>query len=111
MALEPASLNRLLAHLVTHQTWAGTEVCGEFLAKVRHVYLEGRFQTRIWKGPEGDKRTAIGVAANQMQILDPAPKNGNGAKTARFSKRVEPVDEGDNPFAELGSEAAEQGPF
>ena len=76
------------------------EVCGEYLNKGRHIYLEGRLQTRKWKGPEGEKRTAIEVVANQMQILDRAPQNGNGAKAAESSKPAEPVDEGDNPFNE-----------
>ena len=74
------------------------EVCGEYLSKGRHIYLEGRLQTRKWKGPEGEKRTAIEVVANQMQILDRAPQNGNGAKAAESSKPAEPVDEGDNPL-------------
>jgi single-strand DNA-binding protein len=87
------------------------EVCGEFLNKGRHVYLEGRLQTRKWKGPEGEKRTAIEVVANQMQILDRAPKNGNEAKAAESSKRVEPIDESDNPFNELESETTDQVPF
>jgi hypothetical protein len=42
-----------------------------------------------------------------MQILDRAPKNGNGAKAAETSKPAEPVDEGDNPFNEPGSETTE----
>jgi single-strand DNA-binding protein len=87
------------------------EVCGEYLNKGRHVYLEGRLQTRKWKGPEGEKRTAIEVVANQMQILDRAPKNGNGAKAGESSKPSEPADESDNPFSEPGSEATEQIPF
>ncbi len=81
------------------------EVCGEYLNKGRHVYLEGRLQTRKWKGPEGEQRTVIEVVANQMQILDRAPKNGNGTKAAEISKPDEAVDEGDNPFNEPGSEA------
>jgi len=76
------------------------EVCGEFLAKGRHIYLEGRLQTRKWKGPEGEKRTAIEVVANQMQILDRTPTNGNGSKPAQSSKPPESVDEGDSPFNE-----------
>ena len=87
------------------------EVCGEYLNKGRHVYLEGRLQTRKWAGPEGEKRTAIEVVANQMQILDRLPQNGNGAKPAESSKPAEPVDEGDNPFNDPGSETAEQVPF
>jgi single-strand DNA-binding protein len=84
------------------------EVCGEYLNKGRHVYLEGRLQTRKWAGPEGDKRTTIEVVANQMQILDRAPKNGNGAKTAESSKPAEAVDESDNPFNGRGSETTDQ---
>ena len=87
------------------------EVCGEYLNKGRHVYLEGRLQTRKWKGPEGEQRTVIEVVANQMQILDRVPKNGNGAKAAEPSKSEDPVDEGDNPFNEPGSETMERVPF
>jgi len=95
--------NRLLRRLA--------EVCGEYLNKGRHVYLEGRLQTRKWKGPEGEKRTAIEVVANQMQILDRAPQNGKGAKAPESSKPAEPVDEGDNPFNEPGRETADQVPY
>jgi single-strand DNA-binding protein len=87
------------------------EVCGEYLNKGRHVYLEGRLQTRKWAGPEGQKRTTIEVVANQMQILDPVPKNGNGAKAAESSKPAEPVDESENPFNEPGTETRDQVPF
>jgi len=84
------------------------EVCGEYLNKGRHIYLEGRLQTRKWKGPEGDKRTAIEVVANQMQILDRAPQNGNGAKAAETSKPAEPVEESANPFNEPEPATIEQ---
>jgi single-strand DNA-binding protein len=80
------------------------EVCGEFLNKGRHVYLEGRLQTRKWAGPEGEKRTVIEVVANQMQILDRVPKNGNGTKKEEPSNTMGPVDEGDNPFNEPDSD-------
>jgi single-strand DNA-binding protein len=83
------------------------EVCGEYLTKGRHIYLDGRLQTRKWKGPEGEKRTSIEVVANQMQILDRAPQNGNGAKAAESSKPSEPVDEDDNPFNEPADGSAE----
>jgi len=83
------------------------EVCGEYLNKGRHVYLEGRLQTRKWKGPEGEKRTAIEVVANQMQILDRAPQNGNGAKADESLKAAAPVDESENPFNESAGETAD----
>ena len=84
------------------------EACGEYLNKGRHVYLEGRLQTRKWKGPEGEKRTTIEVVANQMQILDPAPKNGNGPRADESSKPAGPINEGDNPFNEMASESMDQ---
>ncbi len=86
------------------------EVCGQYLDKGRHVYIEGRLQTRKWAGREGEKRTTIEVVANQMQILD-RPKNGNGEKASESSKPAEPVDDSDNPFNESGSETTDQVPF
>jgi single-strand DNA-binding protein len=85
------------------------EVCGEYLTKGRHVYLEGRLQTRKWSDREDDKRTTVEVVANRMQILDRAPKNGNGTKPAESSKIAEPVDEGDNPFT--GGSVEQEIPF
>ena len=76
------------------------EVCGEFLAKGRHVYLEGRLQTRKWSSREGDKRTTVEVVANQMRILDRVSKNGDGAHSDGPPKTAETADEGDNPFAQ-----------
>jgi single-stranded DNA-binding protein len=70
--------------------------------------IEGRLQTRKWEDLGGEKRTTIEVVANQMQILDRAPKNGNGPKAAESLKAAEPVDEGDNPFNKPGSDTAEQ---
>ena len=84
------------------------EVSGEYLSTGRHVYLEGRLQTRKWEDRGGEKRTAIEVVANQMQILDRAPQNGNSAKAAEPSKPSGPVDEGDNPFNAPGSETTDQ---
>jgi len=80
------------------------EVSGEYLSTGRHIYLEGRLQTRKWKGTEGEQRSVIEVVANQMQILDRAPQNGNGAKPPESSGSSEPVDEGDSPFNEPGNQ-------
>jgi single-strand DNA-binding protein len=80
------------------------EVCGQYLDKGRHVYIEGRLQARKWEDCGGEKRTTIEVVVNHMRILDRAPKNGNSAKLAESAKPAEPVDEGDNPFNEPASE-------
>ena len=84
------------------------EVCGQYLDKGRHVYIEGRLQTRKWEDRGGQKRTTIEVVANQMQILDRAPKNGNRATASESMKAAEPADESDNPFNGAGAEGAEQ---
>jgi single-strand DNA-binding protein len=46
------------------------EICKQYLAKDRLVYVEGRLQTRHWEDPEGNKHTAIEVVANEMILLD-----------------------------------------
>jgi single-strand DNA-binding protein len=76
------------------------EVSGEYLQRGRHVYLEGRLQTRKWEDRQGEKRTTVEVVASQMRILDRWPNNGNGAKEAGSPNVTEPADENDNPFNE-----------
>jgi len=46
------------------------EICKEYLAKGRRVYIEGRLQTRHWDDPEGNKHTSTEIVANEMIILD-----------------------------------------
>jgi single-stranded DNA-binding protein len=65
-------------------------------------------QTRKWEDRGGEKRTAIEVVANQMQILDRAPKNGDGAKEDESSMPAKPVDDSDNPFNESERGSAEE---
>ncbi len=84
------------------------EVCGQYLDKGRHVYIEGRLQTRKWSDREGDKRTTVEVVANQMRILDRAPKNGNGMKPDESPKASGLIEEGDNPFNEPHGGTIEQ---
>ncbi len=54
------------------------EICKQYLAKDRLVYVEGRLQTRHWEDPEGNKHTAIEVVANEMILLDER-REGNQA--------------------------------
>jgi single-strand DNA-binding protein len=51
--------------------WGKTaELCKEYLAKGRQVYLEGRLQTRAWTDKEGHKRYTTEVVAQTVQFLD-----------------------------------------
>lgn len=53
------------------------EICGEYLAKGRQVYIEGKLQTRSWEDKDGNKRTSTEIVANTVRLLgkkDDAPK-------------------------------------
>lgn len=66
------------------------EICNEFLAKGKLVAIEGRLQTRTYETPDGQKRSAFDVVADDMRMLggrgdgDGAPAaNGGGGSYAR----------------------------
>ncbi|MBI5583736.1 MAG: single-stranded DNA-binding protein [Deltaproteobacteria bacterium] len=48
------------------------EICGEYLAKGKPVYIEGRIQTRAWEDKEGNKRYTTEIVAQNMQMLGSA---------------------------------------
>ena len=57
------------------------EICGEYLAKGRQVYVEGRLQTRKWQGQDGQDRWTTEVVIDQrgtMQMLG-GREGGGGA--------------------------------
>ena len=45
------------------------EICGEYLAKGKQVYIEGRIQTRSWDDKDGNKKYMTEIVANTMQML------------------------------------------
>lgn len=48
------------------------EICGEYLAKGKQVYIEGRLQTREWEDRDGNKRRTTEIIAGTMQMLGTA---------------------------------------
>jgi len=60
------------------------EICGEYLAKGKQVYIEGRLQTRNWEDKDGNQRTTTEIVATGMQMLGQA---------AGGTPRFEPKDE------------------
>ena len=46
------------------------EVCNDYLKKGRPVFVEGRLQSRSWDGPDGQKRSALEVIAQNVQFLN-----------------------------------------
>jgi single-strand DNA-binding protein len=50
--------------------WGRTaELCAQYLAKGRTVYIEGRLQTREWENKEGQKQRTTEVIANTVQFI------------------------------------------
>lgn len=77
------------------------EICGEYLAKGKQVYIEGRIQTRSWDDKNGNKRYTTEIVANSMQMLgkaDEATKGGAELPPDTGSASESTVIEEDVPF-------------
>ncbi len=62
------------------------ELCNQYLAKGRQVYLEGRLQTRSWEDKQGQKRYTTEINATTVQFLGARGEaNQNVAPTATES--------------------------
>ena len=51
------------------------EICGEYLAKGKQVYIEGRLQTRSWE-QDGVTKYTTEIVASDMQMLDNKSNRG-----------------------------------
>ena len=56
------------------------EICGEYLAKGKQIYIEGRIQTRDWEDKEGVKRYTTEIVASQMIMLGSRDAGGDAYK-------------------------------
>jgi len=74
------------------------EICGEYLAKGKQVYVEGRLRTRSWEDRDGIKRWSTEIWANRVVMLGSPDrtKPSDSAENADLSQ--EPVIEDDIPF-------------
>lgn len=86
------------------------ELCGEYLKKGSPAFVEGRLQSRTWDGPDGQKRSAVEVIAQNVQFL-----RGGSGQTGGGSRIDRDVDQ--SPVAgkeEIGEiqldESPEPGP-
>lgn len=71
--------------------WAKlADICGQYLAKGRRVFIEGRLQTREWTGQDGVKRRSTEIVAEDMIMLDRAP-GGGAAGGAGVAPRPAPA--------------------
>ncbi len=68
------------------------EIAGEYLAKGKTVYIEGRLQTRKWKDREGKDRYTTEVVGDKMQMLGGTGDGGRaGGAGTRGSDMQEPA--------------------
>ncbi len=58
------------------------EIAGQYLAKGRKVFIEGRLQTREWEGQDGVKRHRTEIITENLQLLDRPPQT-SGTATPR----------------------------
>lgn len=82
------------------------EICGEYLAKGRPVFVEGRLQSRTWDGPDGQKRNATEVIAQTVQFLGPQGQGGGKSRAAAADAPESP----DAPREEMGEIQLEEAP-
>ncbi|MEK7481544.1 MAG: single-stranded DNA-binding protein [Patescibacteria group bacterium] len=72
--------------------WAKlAEICGQYLAKGRRVFVEGRLQTREWTGQDGVKRRSTEIVAEDMIMLDRAPGGSSAGGGAGVAPRQAPT--------------------
>lgn len=75
------------------------EICGEWLKKGKRVYIEGRLQTRSYE-KDGVKKYITEIVADQLIMLDGAPKSGAaaGGDAEAVAPDATPAKEDDLPF-------------
>jgi single-strand DNA-binding protein len=74
------------------------ELCSQYLAKGRRVYIEGRLSSRSWEGADGQKRFSLEISASEMQLLDSRPR-GDGSEGGMGQMGAEDVGDLDSiPF-------------
>ena len=73
------------------------EVCGEYLAKGRPVFVEGRLQSRSWDAPDGQKRSTVEVIAQNVQFLGTA----GGGKSREATVDAPVMDKEEMPDIQL----------
>lgn len=56
------------------------EICGEYLKKGSHVYIEGRLRTRKWQDQNGQDRYTTEIQGDVLQMLDSRQSGDNQDK-------------------------------
>ncbi|MEZ4210625.1 MAG: single-stranded DNA-binding protein [Patescibacteria group bacterium] len=86
------------------------EIVGQYLAKGRRAYIEGRLQTRNWEAQDGSKRYKTEVVASDLIMLDRASDNPGGS-APRSQEPVAQVSGAQNSPVETDEISIEDIPF
>lgn len=74
------------------------EICGEFLAKGKQVYIEGRIESESWEDNDGNTRTKTKITANNMTMLSGGEGGHTSPESTGSSQSQRPPDDDDIPF-------------
>ena len=85
------------------------ELCGQYLAKGRQAYVEGKLQTRQWTDKEGAKRYTTEVVALNVQFLGSPGDRPTASTNNDFSNPVPP--DFDNAATPAAAEGGAKGAF
>jgi len=66
------------------------EICGEYLAKGKQVYIEGSLRTNQWQDKDGNKRYTTEIIASQMKMLGSKDTYDNAGGGSAFKKNDMP---------------------
>ena len=69
------------------------EVCSQYLSKGRPIFIEGRLRQDTWTTNDGQKRSKIGVVADNFQFLGGAPGSPGGRPTGPEAGERAPADQ------------------
>ena len=86
------------------------EICSQYLAKGRKVYIQGRLQTRTWEGQDGVRRSRTEIIADDMVILSPRGEAAPTPATAEGPAEAPPPEETASAKSESEAPSEEKEP-
>jgi single-strand DNA-binding protein len=66
------------------------EICNQYLAKGRRIYVEGELRTRGWEQSDGHRHFRTELVASEMIILGPRPKDRSAGQEPSEFKQQSP---------------------
>jgi len=75
------------------------ELCGQYLAKGRQAFVEGRLQTREWTDKEGHKRYTTEIVAQNIQFLGGAGERSSASNEFQAPSPTSSAGDLDSGFA------------